>query len=232
MKWKGALMQPRAESLRLFSEAIAERQWDACPALLYRTIYGLPSSVLLPMAAEQIARIVPIFEKRWPNVTWPRAIVVNTKEWIERFGRSIPDSPERDSVADARFVFSLDALLLAASYPQDVSVLTSSCASAIREVVGIRVQLSAAEGDLDDNFIEECEGCGAGSKQRLPPDVESPVEFARSREWQTVLDACLARNLQSYPSSDSPEQLEADLAAWQDHEMLLIVPAEPVAMER
>src|SRR3954447_12528796 len=124
----------RLERLREFSEAIAARRWNACPALLYRIMYGLPPSVLLPIAAEQIARMVPVFEKRWPNVTWPRQIVENTNRWIAQFGRSIPDSPERDSVAEARFVFSLDALLLGSSYPEDTSVLTSSCACAIREI--------------------------------------------------------------------------------------------------
>jgi hypothetical protein len=206
-------MQRRAVRLLKFSEAIAARRWDACPALLYRIIYGVPPSVLLPMAAEQIARIVPVFEKRWPNVTWPREIVENTKEWIGHFGRSIPAFPERHSVAEARFVFSLDALLLGSSYPEDPSVLTSSCACAIREVVGVGVQLSAGESGFEEALIVECEGCGTGS-----------LEFARGREWQTVLDAILVRNLQCGPDSEVPAQMKADLAAWEDHEELLIVP--------
>lgn len=222
-------MQQRAESLRKFSEAIAARRWGVCSPLLYRVIYGLPPTVLLPMTAERIARMLPFYEKRWPDARWPRAIVENTPRWIARFGRSVPDSPEPASVADARFVFSLDALLLGSSYSENPGVLASSCACAVREIVGLGVQLSAEEGGFEKD-LAECEGCGTVPKVKSAPNPESPVEFARSREWQAVLDALLARKLPDYPDPESPERLDADLALWEDHDELLIVPGSAVVL--
>jgi hypothetical protein len=217
-------MPQRAERVRELSEAIAGRRWNACPELVYRILYGVPSAVVLPIAAEQIARMLPHFEKRWPGVTWPREIIEDPKRWIAHSGRSIPDSPERDTVAEARFVFSLDALLLAAAYPDDKSVLTSSCACAIREIVSVGVELRAGESAFGEDVVEECEGCGAASKEKPARGPESPIEYAHSREWQTVLDSLLARKLQDWPGPESPEHMEADLEAWEDHEGLLIVP--------
>jgi hypothetical protein len=217
---KRVVVQQRAESLRKLSEAIAGRRWSACSPLLYRVIYGLPSTVLLPMTAERIARMLPFYEKRWPDARWPRAVVENTHRWIAQFGRSVPDSPEPASVADARFVFSLDALLLGFSYSENAGVVASSCACAIREMVGLGVQLSAEKGGFEKD-LAECDGCGT---VKSAPNPDSPVEFARSREWQAVLDALLARKLPDYPDPESPEQLDADLALWENHDELLIVP--------
>lgn len=214
----------REARIRDLSAAIASRRWNSCSELLYRILYGLPSSVLLPLAAGQIERMLPALEKHWPGILWPREIVENTPAWLATFGRSIPDSPERTSVAEAGFVFSLDALLLAHSYPGNPSVSTSSCACAIREIVGLGVQLSLGQGWPAEDKLESCEGCTAALKQKPATDPDSPVEFARSREWQRVLDAILARNLRNYPDPESPAQLEADLAVWKDHAELLIVP--------
>lgn len=220
-------MHERGKWIEELSQAIAARRWGACSVLLYRALYGLSPSILLPLASERAARTLPGIEKRWPGVQWPREIIENTERWIQHSGRAVPPSPEADSVGEASFVFSLDALLLAWSHPGNRSVLVSSCACAIREAVNARVQISAEEDGYGQDAIEECEGCGASAKSTPAPDPDSPIEIARSREWQSVLDTLLSRNLQDYPDPESMEQLEADLAVWEEHAELLIVPDAP-----
>jgi hypothetical protein len=217
-------MSRHSDWLADFSAAIAERRWNACPRLLYRVLYGLPATDLLPLTGEAIQRYVPFFEGRWPGVTWPREIISNPQKWIERFGRALPDEPQTERISDARFIFSLDALLLAWSHPTDVSILTSSCACGIREAVGAIVQETAGAEDMNAG-AQECEGCATPQKSRTqPPDPESPIEFAYSREWQNILDMLIARNVHTYPDVPSTEYMEADLAEWERHAMLLIVP--------
>jgi hypothetical protein len=90
----------------------------------------------------------------------------------------------------------------------DVSTLTSSCACGIREAIGAIVQ-ETAETQKDRKQV---------------PDSESPIEFARIREWQNIFDLLVAHNVHTYPDVQSTERLEADLAQWERHAMLLIVP--------
>jgi hypothetical protein len=134
----------------------------------------------------------------------------------------LPDEPDFELISDARFKFSLDALLLAWSYPRDVSILTSSCVCGIRESIGAIVQEKV---DADAAVEADCGGCGKTGNSKPPgPDPESPIEFARSHAWQTIFDALITRNLHTQPDVQSPEVLEADLAEWKRHAMLLIVP--------
>jgi hypothetical protein len=222
MEGKGSEMSRRSDWLSDLSAAIAERRWTACPELLYRVLYGIPATDLLPLTAEAIQYYLPLFEGRWPEVKWPRKIISNPQDWIRQFGRALPDEPDFPLISDARFKFSLDALLLAWSFPTDFSILTSSCVCGIREAIGAIVQEKV---DTDAAVEGDCGGCGeAGKNKRPAPDSESPIEFARSHAWQRIFDALIAHNLHTYPDVHSPEVLEADLAQWKRHAMLLIVP--------
>jgi len=220
----------RTGRIRDLAEAIATRRWVSCAELVYKILYGLPASELLPLTTEQILRLLPSFEKRWQGVSWPRQIVEDSGRWIRESGRSIPDSPLRETIAEAGFVFCLDALLLAASYPDNRSVLTSSCACALRELVGVAVQLRAEREGFEGELVAECQGCGAAPKPKSAPNADSPVELARSIEWQKVLDSIVARNLADYPEQEwDGGQFERDLSLWKEHAELLIVPDSAIA---
>lgn len=219
-------MSKRSDWLTDLSAAIAKRHWDICPKLLYRVLYGAPATDLLALTAHTIERYWPSFESRWPSVKWPREIVAAPQDWILRFGRAVPDAPEPERNSDAKFLFSLDAFLLAWSNLNDVSILASSCACGILEAIGAMV----LEGTDEKTFSRELaadQGCGCGSaKPRNPPlrDPGAPIELARSREWQNFLDVLVTTNVVAYPDVPSLAQLEADLAHWERHAMLLIVP--------
>ncbi len=210
-------MSRRSDWLSDFSTAIAERRWRACPELLYRVLYGAPAMDLLQITAEAVRHYLPFFESRWPAVKWPRNIIYNPRGWIQQFGRALPDEPEFELISDARFKFSLDAILLAWSHPTELSILTSSCVCGIREALSATVQESTGPKDLDED-------AAATKNRKSAPDPESPIELARSQEWQSVLDAIIARNIREHLDVQSTEVLEADLAQWESHEMLLIVP--------
>jgi hypothetical protein len=219
-------MSKPSDWLADLTAATADRRWGACPVLLYRfsTVRQLQMRLTSPPVVELC---LPNFESRWPNVRWPREILCAPQDWIRRFGRALPDAPEPERNSDAKFLFSLDAFLLAWNNRNDPGILTSSCACGILEAVGARVMEIA--GDTASP-CENTEGCGCGSaipKSGQLRDPDSPVERARSLEWQNFLGVLAFSNVASYPDSPyspSPGRLKADLALWERHAMLLIVP--------
>jgi len=106
-------MSRRSDWFADLSAVINERRWNACPHFLYRVLYGIPATQVLPLTVEAVQRYVPFFEDRWQGVTWPREILSNPQKWIKQFGRELPEEPQTERISDARFKFSLDALLLA-----------------------------------------------------------------------------------------------------------------------
>jgi hypothetical protein len=112
------------------------------------------------------------------------------------------------------------AVVLGTNYQDDVGILTSSCACGIIEVVG-----ALALGSVDPKDVpDQVAGCGSiGPGKLLQRDPDSPLEIARSREWQNFLDLLVPTGIVNYPDP-SPQQLEGDLSLWERHAMLLIVP--------
>jgi hypothetical protein len=210
----------RSQWLADLAASVARRQWNACPRLLFRVLYGAPATDLLPLTAETIRRYLPVFEGRWPGVGWPREILDAPEEWLRKSGRARPDAPEPECDSDGKFLFSLDALLLATNYQDDVGILTSSCACGIIEVVGALALGSVDAKDVPDQVA----GCGSTRPGKLlHRDPDSPLEIARSREWQNFLDLLVPTEIVNYPDPQ-PQQLEVGLALWERHAMLLIVP--------
>jgi hypothetical protein len=211
------------------SAAIAGRRWAACPGFLFRVLYGLPHEELLSITIEEVRRYLPLFEVAWPSAGWPRELLADPRAWIRRFGRALPDEPEPELTSDAKFRFSLDAVLLAWSYPDDLGILASSCACAILE----SIEALARKSTGDEGDTGGCGGCGEERPAPVKaPGGESPIEVARSREWQRVLDVLARRGIQGYPDVVSLERLEADLADWERHGMLLIVPESAFLFRR
>jgi len=222
-------MSRRSESIQELSASIAERHWGECKVVLYRVLYGVPSAVALPITVRVIERYLPKFESHFPNVTWPRELLHNPQQWVSQYGRALPDSPESDRLSDARFIFSLDALLLGWTYYSDVSILTSSCACGIAEAIGAITQEAAGE-EANRADLEECEGCrGTAKKKAPPPHPEAPIEHARSREWQYVLDLLVTQKVDRYPDVEPKERMDADFAEWQSRAMLLLVPLPTIS---
>lgn len=202
---------------------VAQHRWRACPQLVFRVLYGLPPGKMLLATTAVMQKYLPAFEARWPVVTWPREIVANPKDWIRRFGRSLPDDPEFQLIGDAKFKFSLDALLLGCQHSAEAGVLASSCACALLETLGAMVQERIGpQASVPDAL--GCQTCGAQAKPQSPADPDSPIEVARSVAWQLVLDELMTRHLDADPDTLSGESLEMDLAKWERHGMLLIVP--------
>jgi hypothetical protein len=194
-------MSRREEWMTGLSAAVANGDWDACPRLLYCVLYGAPADTQLLITINGIKRYLPIIEAHWPGVTWPRQILDAPDLWIRTYRRAIPEQPQADRDSDAAFVLCLDALLLAWSYQADPGILTSSCSCGIIE------------------FIRAMRDEAAERKE-----TARDVDEVRRSAWQHIFRQMTAANLQAYPDVPSLERLKTDLAEWEAHAMLLIVP--------
>lgn len=138
-------MSKRIEWLHALARLITGRQWDACPDMLYRVLYGLPSERLLSFTVDTLKRYLPVFEQHWPGTTWPRQLLDNPAIGIQQFGRKVPGEPSPDDLGDAGYLFCFDALLLGWVYRQQIGILTSSSACAILEAIEAHTQTQADE---------------------------------------------------------------------------------------
>lgn len=201
---------------------VAQHRWTCCPEILFRVLHGLPVAETLSFTAAVMEKYLSAFEARWPDVKWPREIIASPADWVRRFRRALPDEPDFALISDAKFKFSLDALLLGCQHSEDPGILASSCARAVLEAMGALVQERLGpETTLSDTL-----GCGKCGGQAKPPallDPDSPPEVARGVAWQIVVDRLMMLHLDAYPDTPT-EVLDRDLARWQRHEMLLIVP--------
>jgi len=193
-------MSRRSQWFEELARRIAAKEWRACPELLYRVLYGLPSDQQLAMAIAEMKRYLPLFRVRWPGFSWPEQILNSPEAWIEKFRREVPQEPSAANAADASFFFCFDALLLGTTYRANPRVLTSSAACAVLDAI------QAFESD---------------------PLAPAPRDTSRVREWQCMLDWLRTRKLSLAPDAET-EALERDLAVWKEHSMQLIVPESEV----
>ena len=195
-------MSRRNQWFEELAERIAAKEWRACPELLYRVLYGLPSNQQLSMAIDEMKRYLPLFQARWPGVQWPEQILNAPEIWVEKFRREVPQEPAAENIADASFFFCFDALLLGTTYSSNPQVLTSSAACAVLEAI------QAFESE---------------------PSALASKDSFRAREWQYLLDWLRIRKL-AFARDAETEPLERDLTAWRDHSMQLIVPESKVGL--
>ena len=225
-------MSSRADALHRLEHAIQYGYWRNCSESLYRLIYGTPGAAQLGIATVAMRSYLPVFERRWPDVRWPRTIIENPSAWVAAHDREVPDEPQVTHPADSVFMFGFDAILLAAAYPQLDDVITAASVCAARQ--GIEACASNAWADADPEAVaiskEMQEASDTPEFGRLVkefstrnPAVSSVANAMRSREWPRLLERIKAANFSTYPDPPA-ERLEADLAVWKEKEMLLILP--------
>lgn len=214
------------ERRRILCESLlqrkAEHDWQDCYEIAFRILYGLPVGTQLSLAQFVIKQYLKIFERKWPAIVWPAQLLSDVGAWLISHGRNVPSKPDKTNPADSAFLFSFDALVLAASYPDDQLILTSSC------MVGIKSTINAMQCNVW--IADDPEGVEMWEQQRYFPGrsvgENRPAIAVSEREWENIVSWLTDEEVWRYPDTFAVEEMESALAFWKEHEMLLILPCD------
>jgi hypothetical protein len=209
----------RKQLLASLAQQIGRRDWELCSETYFRATFGLPAQLQIESARRVISRYLPIFQNRWSSVGWPARLLRDVEQWVEEFGRRVPDDPKEPDPADAAFLSALDGLLLATSHMTDSLTLTSSCATAIAQAIGAR---QASVWMADDPEAVEYWRAGQYVPGRSILENAAALCVAE-REWKDVVLWIEEQQIWTYQEIDE-FVLEEALSRWIAHEMLLIIP--------
>jgi hypothetical protein len=209
---------------RTLIEALVQRKiehdWQSCSETAFRILYGLPVSTQLGLAQFAIQRYLRIFQRKWPAIIWPAQLLNDIGGWLISHGRSVPPEPDEPQPADSAFLFSFDALVLAASYPNDQLILASSCMAAVCSAINA-MQCNVWMAD-------DPEGVELWMRQAYAPGrsvaENRPALAVAEREWEEIANWLIHEEVWQHPDTFAVEEIEGALARWKEHEMLLIVP--------
>lgn len=195
-------------------DAISSKDWERCAALSFEVIYRLPDPQYLDPPRVALRRYLPIFATRWPREQWVRDVIEDPHRWARDRDRRLPNEPRDANPADAEFLASLDALLLAQTQSADRDPRTSASASALVLAISARaVNVWLA----DDPAAERAWADGSLTPARgVRVNVAASAVFAR--EWTASFD-----QLASYAAIEQEidaDQLRRTLNRWRDNEML------------
>jgi len=213
-------MERRKELLQLLAQQIAEHNWTGCAESYFRITYGLPAQLQIALACLAGKSYLPIFQHKWPDITWPRQLLDDVEQWVRQFDIQRPDEPEDADPADAAFLFSFDALLLASSHPTAPLIVTSSCACAIMSVINAR---QSNVWIADDPEAVEMWKTYQYSPGRSVVENVAAIAVAE-REWEKVVSWLEERQVSSIPDETDVDEIEKGLARWQENEMLPVGP--------
>jgi hypothetical protein len=195
-------------------DAISRKDWERCAALSFEVIYRLPDPQYLDPPRVTLRRYLPVFAARWPEERWVRDVIEDPQRWVRDRDRRLPDEPQDANAADAEFLASLDALLLAQTQSTDRDARTSASATALVSAISARaVNVWLA----DDPDAERAWADGSLTPAR-GPRVNVAAAAVLTREWTASFE-----QLASYAAVEheiDADQLRQTLNRWRDNEML------------
>jgi len=220
-------MERRRALIESLAEQKADHNWQGCLETVFRILYGLPADIQMNLSKFVINQYLPVFQRKWPTITWPAKLMNDVNRWLINNGRNVPSEQDNLDPPDSIFLFSFDALVLAASYPNDRLILTSSCLVSVNSAINA-VQCTAWIAD-------DPEGVDMWRQQGYFPgrsmnENRAAIAVAE-REWEKI-DIWLGnKEVWLQANEFSIEEIENSLARWREHEMLLILPRESGALE-
>jgi hypothetical protein len=213
-------MERRQKLIGSLLQRKAEHDWQGCREITFRILYGLPVDTQLSLSQFAIKRYLQVFQRKWPAIVWPAQLLSDVDGWLIRHGRSVPSEPDKPDPADSAFLFSFDAMVLAASYPDDQVILTSSC------MAGVGSAISARQCNVW--IADDPEGVEMWRQQGYFPGrsvgENRPAIAVAEREWEEIASWLRNEEVWRHPDAFAVEEIESALARWKDHEMLLILP--------
>ncbi len=213
-------MERRQKLIESLLQCKAEHDWQGCSESAFRILYGLPVETQLNLSRFAIKRYLQIFQRKWPTIVWPVQLLSDLNGWLISHGRNVPTEPDKPNPADSAFLFSFDALVLAASYPDDQLILTSSC------MVSICSAISALQCNVW--ISDDPDGVDKWGQQGYFPGrsvgENRPAIAVAEREWEEIASWLRNEDIWRHPDKFDVEEIESALARWKEHEMLLILP--------
>jgi hypothetical protein len=231
---EGIGMSNRTDAMARLADTVQKGRWRSCSEWLYKTLYGVPALPQIELATGAMKRYLPLLERRFPGLEWPRQIIDDPRAWVTRHRCEVPDQPEMTHPADATFQFAFDAILAAAAYSDLDDVLTAGSVCAIRSATEAQAVNAWAADDPEavaiSQELNEARGTpdyGRLFKEYAPrkPSASLLANRVRTEGWSLLLSDVREGGFQSYP--DLPgERLAHDFGIWKDNQMLLIGPSQ------
>lgn len=200
---------------------------------LFQIMYGLPMELQLRLAVHMGERYLPIYETKWPNVTWPRTILGDLDAWFRAEGEATPDEPDDADSADAGFQTGLRNLVRAYYYRDDPACLTSGTCAMIHEVISVRAENVFLADDAVAARLEKEERAWSRLDSRHRPPAPEHFEerwlpehelfdnvafqAVYRRERLHVVEWLRAEAVWKYPEPDDLDAMMRALKRWDDN---------------
>lgn len=215
------MLPNRDESLDALCDAIAAHDWDRCVEQSFRLLFTLPADAGRDIARETVARYAATFRRGTRELTWPDEILSDPVAWSREHGRATGETPPHLGVADDNWLVCLDALLLAVAEDTDLVVRTAACATATVTALNSR---ALAVWEVDDPEAVRLWRAGLLPPWRTYQSNASARAVLEREWWWTARRLAEAVGRTPAPHLD-PEEVEAGVERWRNHEYRLILPA-------
>jgi len=245
-------MEDRRKDLLNRLEAAAHktpREPDDFLSLSFQILYGLPMELQLRAALHMFERYLPIHEKKWPGIAWPRQILADVDAWFRAEGEATPDEPDDIDAADLKYQARFTDLLFAYRYKDDPASLPAGLCSTMLGQIHARAQnVFVADDPVAAQLWKEHRAWkitwGSTEEEHRPPEPESfdqlwqpehnafdnvAFDAVYRREWLHVVEWLRAEAVWKYPEPDDMEAMLRGLKRWEAREFIPMGPerAEP-----
>lgn len=230
--------------LRGLEEAAAgaapERASSDCKRICFQVLYWLPWELQYRAARGMCERYLPVFEAKWPGVTWPRRLLGDVDAWHRAEGRGTPDVPDNADSADTAYYFCFDFLLCAYHYKDDPVSLTANACGTMGHAAYARARNVWLADDPEAARIEQEKFAYYRIDEEQRPS--KPASFHKlwepehnaydnaafiavyQREWLHIAEWLRAEAVCKYPEPDDLEGMRRGLERWEAHQFLPIGP--------
>lgn len=209
-----------------------DRLADDCRAICFQILYGLPEELQFRAAIHMAERYLPIHEKKWPDVTWPRTILADLDAWFRAEGEATPDEPADIDMADLTYEAHFTDLLCAYRYRNDPVCLTAGTCAMILGVIHARARnVFLADDPVADRLKKEKRAWDLIDEEDRPPepshflDLWKPEHRSHDnvafqtvfrRECLHVVEWLRAEAVWKYPEPDDLDTMMRGLKRWED----------------
>jgi hypothetical protein len=217
-------------------------------SISFQIMYGLPMELQLRAAIHICERYLPIFEKKWPDLTWCRQLVGDIDAWHRAEGEGTPDVPDEADSAESAYYFGFIYLLCGYHDKDDPVAFTSGvcgtmfeaiCARAINvyladDAIAARIeQEKDAYHRMKDAYYRNEDGTYRLEEEDGPPepdhfrDLWKPehkrylnvaYDAVYRREWRHIAEWLRAEEVWKYPEPDDMDAMMRGLKRWEAKE--------------
>lgn len=217
-------------------------------SISFQIMYGLPTEFQLRAALHMCARYLPIFETKWPDVTWCRQLIGDLDAWHRAEGEALPAVPDEADSAETSYYFSFVYLLCGYHDKDDPVVLSAGvCGTIFRTVCARAINVYLADDAIaarigkekdafyrmKDDYYRNEDGTYREDEEDGPqepkhfydlwnPEHQRHLNVAYDavyrREWRHVVNWLRAEEVWQYPEPDDLDAMMRGLKRWENHE--------------